>query len=217
VARGAIGAGWTRIDARVCRLLQEPGRVKLFFQLLALGIIRPVSPPGRVDALVWMILPPGNNDPNGPRVVWLTRPTEPGEDPTPALSLLFAIERFCLTEKSDKPGGEIPIDYRALDLALNAGQAALIADGSYNNLISKYQDFLDKELHGFIDRFVQFSDDEGAPKTDEEGPVEDLKQEDAVSLNLVAKYYLDEVIRQLRVTQNAQNKYRIDAPASGGV
>jgi hypothetical protein len=208
---GTTGSSWTRIDARVCRLLEEPGRVKMFFQLLALGIIRLAAPPNQPKDLVWMILPPGNDDPKGPRVIWLTRTVAEGQDIRPSQSLLFAAERFCLKGKSDKENGEIPIPYDALKTALNGKLAALMANGDYSNLINAYQTFLDQRLHSLIEDYVEFKSIPDAER--EEGPIEDLKEQEAISLEIVADYYLGEDIRQLRTNQRAQTRFRTDKPA----
>jgi hypothetical protein len=184
---GTTGESWTRINARVGRLLDVPNRVKLFFQLLALKIIRLTEQPNQVGNLIWMILPPGNENPSGQKVVWLTKPSDSGEDPRQAQSLLLAIECFCLKELSAKPGGEIPIPYKELEVAHNAKRAALANNGDYANLINSYQEFLNNTLHQMIETYVE--------------------QQDAISLKVVANYYLQADIQQLRANQLAKSRY----------
>jgi tubulin-like protein len=184
---GTTGQSWTRINARVCRLLDVPNRVKLFFQLLALKIIRLAEPPNRVGSLIWMILPPGNENPAGPKVVWLTRPTEGNEDDRQTQSLLLAIECFCLKETSAKPGGGIPIPYQELEVAHNTKRAALVSDGDYGNLINAYEEFLNSYLNSLIEEYVD--------------------SQDAISLKVVAKYYLQADIQQLRANQLAKSRF----------
>lgn len=200
-ALGKTGIEWQRIDARACRLLNEPGRVKLFFQLIALGVIRPAQPPGYGGALVWMILPPGNEDPNGARVVWLTRPASEDEDAGVSQNLLYAVERFCLAERSAKPNGEIPIPYEELSRALNLKRSALMGDGGYDKLITVYQSFLENDLNRLLET-LHYSDgasDGSAPERPEAG-----------SLRVMASYYLEEEIRQLRANKHAQDSFRAD-------
>lgn len=208
-ALGATGAEWTRIDARTCRLLNEPGRVKLFFQLLALKVIRPAQAPGHGGTLVWMILPPGNEDPEGLRVVWLTRPTADGEDVGPSQSLLYAIECFCLGEKSAKPGGGIEIRYEELARALNIKRSALMADGGFDKLITAYQTFLEKDLHRLLETLKYM--DAGSPA---DAPAEERPE--SRSLRIMATYYLEEEIRQLRANKNVQESFRTEVPMPKG-
>jgi hypothetical protein len=181
---GTTGESWTRISPRVCRLLDVPDRVKLFFQLLALKIIQLTDEPNRLGSLVWMILPPGNDDPSGPKVVWLTRPAEGSEDQSQAQSLLLAIECFCLNEISAKPGGGIGIPYKEFDTVKNIKRAELAADGNYENLINTYQTFLKDGLPLMINGSVE--------------------QQDEMSLKVVAHYYLQADIEQLRASQLAK-------------
>jgi hypothetical protein len=185
VERGATGLSWSRIDARVCRLLDVPGRANLFFELLALKLIRLAEYESGTP--VWMILPPGNDDPKGPRVIWLTQPAESGQDQGRAQSLLLAVERFCLDETSAKPGGAIPIPYEALYTALKTARASLMADGNYQNLIDAYQGFVNNKLNPLIDDYVE--------------------DQDATSLKTVATYYLEENIRQFKANQNARDRF----------
>jgi len=184
---GATGQSWTRIDARVCRLLDVPNRVKLFFQLLALKIIVLNEPPNRVGTLIWMILPPGNDNPAGPKVIWLTKPSESGEDERQAQSLLLAIECFCLKEFSAKPGGGIAIPYQELETAHNTVRASLAINGDYTNLINAYEEFLSTGLQPLIEDFVE--------------------EHDAISLKVVADYYLRADIQQLRTSQLARSRF----------
>jgi hypothetical protein len=200
-ALGKTGVEWQRIDARTCRLLNEPGRVKLFFQLLALRVIRPAEAPGHGGTLVWMILPPGNEDHTGARVVWLTRPANDNEDVSVSQSLLYAVERFCLLEKSAKPNGEIPILYDELSRALNIKRSALMADGGYDKLITAYQSFLENDLNRLLET-LHYSDG-AADGSASERP-------EAGSLRVMASYYLEEEIRQLRANKNAQESFRAD-------
>ncbi|HEV2763913.1 MAG TPA: tubulin-like doman-containing protein [Pyrinomonadaceae bacterium] len=205
-ALGQTGAEWTRIDPRACRLLNEPHRVKLFFQLLALKVICLAAPPNQSGTLVWMILPPGNEDPKGARVVWLTRPAEEGEEPSRGQSLLYAIERFCLTERSDKPGGEIEIRYDELARALNIKRSGLMADGGYDKLIAAYQTFLENELNDTLERYVELKFLDDNPSREEL----DTRRQQSGSLRIMASYYLEEEIRQLRANKNAQESFRAD-------
>lgn len=206
---GKTGAEWSRIDARTCRLLNEPGHVKLFFQLLALTVIRSAEAPGLGGTRVWMILPPGNEDPTGPRVVWLTRPAKENEDVSVSQSLLYAIERFCLSEKSAKPNGEIPIPYEELSRALNARRSALMADGGYDKLINLYQTFLDQDLDRRLETLKYMNTGSLAVATADERP-------EARSLKIMATYYLEEEIRQLRANKNAQESFRTEIPMPKG-
>lgn len=200
-ALGKTGVEWKRIDARTCRLLDEPGRVKLFFQLLALRVIRLAEAPGYGGTLVWMILPPGNEDPTGARVIWLTRPANEGENLGVSQSMLYAIERFCLLEKSAKPNGEIPILYDELSRALNLKRSALMADGGYDKLITAYQSFLENDLNRRLEtlHYSGGAADGSAPERPEAG-----------SLRVMASYYLEEEIRQLRANKHAQESFRAD-------
>ena len=211
-ALGATGTHWTRIDARTCRLLNEPGRVKLFFQLLALRVIRLDEPPDQPGTLVWMILPPGNEDPKGARVVWLTRPAEEGEDIGRGQSLLYAVECFCLTERSAKPGGEIEIRYEELSRALNIKRSALMADGGYDKLIAAYQTFLEGELNDKLERYIElkYLDDNASRET------RAARMQQSGSLRIMASYYLEEEIRQLRANKNAQDSFRTEVPVPKG-
>jgi hypothetical protein len=217
---GNTGAGenWTRIDARVCRLLDEPERVKLFFQLLALGVIRLAPHPSQIGTSVWMALPPGNDDPRGPRVVWLTRPSATG-DQSAALSLLYAAERFCLMGTSAKPGGEIPIPYGELGNAREAKSRSLMADGQYDKLIEHYQKFLDNDLVPLLQELVEFrnlSEESAAGVESLSEDADGLRSPDARSLKILAAFYLDEEIRKLRAAKNAQARFRPETPAPQG-
>jgi hypothetical protein len=184
---GTTGENWTRINARVCRLLDVPDRVKLFFQMLALGMIRLNDLPNQIGNMVWMILPIGNEDPSGPKIVWLTKPADSGEDQRQAQNLLLALERFCLNELSAKPGGGINIPYKELEVAHNAKRATLASNGDYGNLINSYQDFLDKSLEAMIDTYVEEQDND--------------------SLKVVGRHYLKADIAQLRATQVAKSRF----------
>jgi hypothetical protein len=211
-ALGTMGAEWTRIDARTCRLLNEPGRVKLFFQLLALKVIRPAEPPDLGGTRVWMILPPGNEDPKGSLVVWLTRPSEGDEEVSNSYNLLYAIERFCLAERSAKPNGEIQIRYDELSRALNLKRSALMADGGYDKLIASYQSFLENDLHRLLETYVEMKhldEESSVGATNSQGP-------EARSLKIMATYYLEEEIRQLRANKNAQDSFRTEIPVPKG-
>ena len=140
--------------------------------------------PNRLGSLVWMILPQGNEDPAGPKVIWLTRPAEGSEDQSQAQSLLLAIECFCLNEVSAKPGGGIAIPYKELEVAQNVKRAELAADGNYETLINVYQGFLKDGLPFMING--------------------NLEQQDELSLKVVANYYLQADIEQLRASQLAR-------------
>jgi hypothetical protein len=212
IALGATGEEWVRIDARVCRLLNEPGRVKLFFQLLALKVIRLDEPPNQSGTLVWMVLPPGNEDPKGARVIWLTRPAEEGEEMSRGQSLLYAIERFCLAERSDKPGGGIEIRYDELSRGLNIKRSALMADGGYDKLIAAYQTFLENELNDKLERYVELKYLDDSPSREEL----DARRQQSASLRIMASYYLEEEIRQLRANKNAQESFRADTLVQKG-
>lgn len=217
---GNSGAGenWTRIDARVCRLLDEPERVKLFFQLLALDVIRLAPHPSQTGTNVWMVLAPGNDDPTGPRVVWLTRPSATG-DQSAALSLLYAAERFCLMGTSAKPGGEIPINYAELEKARESRSRALMADGQFDKLIEQYQQFLDGSLVPVLEEYVEFrnlGDESAAGVVSLSEDADGLRSPDARSLKILAAFYLDEEIRKLRAAKNAQARFRPETTAPQG-
>ncbi len=149
--RGQQGAGgWKRLHPRICRLLDDPGRVRLFLQLWALGIIHPELDPMDRATRVWMVLPPGNGGPGDPRVVWLTAPPQDGAGERPTnLSPVLALEQFCFAGHSARPGGQIPIDYPALDRILKQKRNSLIdpsAPRPAAELIALYQGFLDQRL-----------------------------------------------------------------------
>lgn len=186
---GSHGAGgWKRIHARVCRLLDRPGRLRTFLQLLALDLVQLVPEPEERSTRVWMILP--NGDPaesTGPRVVWLTAPLR-GEDdrgvPT-SLSLLLAMERFSFEGTSARPGGMIPIDYDALERALRARRNEMIdagtgGAGGEDRLVARYEAYLAEglprhlELAGKVHTGTEITD-----------------------LGIVARFYLEEEIRKL--------------------
>jgi hypothetical protein len=134
-----------------------------------------------------MILPPGNDNPAGPKVIWLTTPAESVEEERQSQSLLLAIECFCLKETSAKPGGGIPIPYQELEIAHNTKRATLMADGDYGNLINAYEGFLNNDLNSYVENYVE--------------------TQDATSLKVVANYYLQADIQQLRANQLAKSRF----------
>jgi hypothetical protein len=186
--RGSQGqGGWKRIHARVCRLLDRPARLRVFLQLLALDLIQLVPEPEEKTTRVWMILPGGDPaESTGARVVWLTAPVRGEEDrgvPV-SLSLLLGMERFCFTGASARPGGEIPIDYEALERTLRARRNAII-DGEPGgpggeDLGTRYEAYLAEGLGRHL---------ELARRVHTVEEVEDL--------GIIARFYLEEEIRKL--------------------
>lgn len=185
----AGSGGWKRLHPRIVRLLDRPERLRLFLQLWALEVIRLVPNPEDKMVRIWMVLPPGADDPGGSRVVWLTGPPA-GDRPT-NLSPLFAMEQFCFVGKSAKPGGSIPIPYPSLEKAIKQKRNTLIASQSsspYDELLARYETFRDEELRSGIEGGVdpdELADDEGPARVQ------------ANDLIMVCQYYLKLELKRL--------------------
>ncbi len=173
---GGIRGAWPKIHPRIVRLLDNPLRLQLFLQLWAMDIVRLQSDPEDAVLQVWMLLPPGNDDPTGTRVPWLTKP-----DPTGGsrgnLSILLAIEQFCFVERSARPGRTIPIEYTTVEKAYRQKRNELIdvAGGrtDYSRLRAHYEAFL-----------------ESLPARIEEGCTGIHSEREAHDLDVVARHYV---------------------------
>jgi len=182
--QGLQGAGgWKRLHPRVCRLLDNPARVKLFVQLWALGLIRPEYTADSTTK-VWMVLPNGS-DPGDAKVVWLTAPPkDSAAERESSLSPVLALEQFCFSGRSARPAGAIPIDYNALERILREKRNSLVdraAQQPAAELIGTFDGFLKGRL---VDEARKWCEEIHSP-------------EEADDLVIVAQHYLRSEVRRL--------------------
>jgi len=173
--------GWWQMHPRIARLLEQPDRLKLFLQLWALGVITVKADPDDKATSVWMILPPGNDDPDDSHVVWLTTAANQGQT---NLSPLLAMEQFCFGETSVRPRRLIKIAYESLEKALSQVRNPLVDEDSEQpcaRLIEQYQRFLNEQLDKDMER----------------GFKETHSQKEREALTVVVQHYLQEEIRRL--------------------